>query len=416
MTMKETTHDVVIVGAGIGGAALAYGLAKGGLDVLMLERSETYADRVRGESFSPWGVVEAQRLGLLPALLAAGGNYVTKMIPYDEVTPGAAAEAAAVPMDIFVPGVPGIMTLPHTTHCQALYDAATGAGVTAVRGATVRQVEAGARPQVVFDAADGPVTARAKLVVGADGRPSGVREAFGVPIRLGAPRNLLGGLMVGGVDGWDASAWTIGTVDDFCLAVFPMGDGRVRAYGLWPADQRDRFAGADAARRFKSAFALDACPPGQSIADGEDAGPMLSFLNNETETDIAAIEGGVLIGDAGGWSDPVIGCGLANAYRDARSVRDVLLATDDWSPAAFSEWTAERLERRRRLHFTSDIITQMHCEFGEKGRARRRNFNEASQTDQSMLSHLIAGLGGPENQPPEMFTPEHRAHLLGGYL
>src|SRR5271169_5662586 len=52
------SHDVVIVGAGIGGSALARALAADGLDVLVLEQCEIYEDRVRGEAMVPWGVVE----------------------------------------------------------------------------------------------------------------------------------------------------------------------------------------------------------------------------------------------------------------------------------------------------------------------------------------------------------------------
>jgi hypothetical protein len=39
---------------------------------------------VRGEYLQPWGVAEAQRLGVLDVLLEAGGNVVTRMVPYDE--------------------------------------------------------------------------------------------------------------------------------------------------------------------------------------------------------------------------------------------------------------------------------------------------------------------------------------------
>src|SRR5579871_3981401 len=122
--MANTSHDVIILGAGIGGSALAAALARGGLGVLLLEKSETYADRVRGEALSPWGVVEAERLGLLDTLLGAGGHYVRSMVGYDEVAPGEIAEAAPAPMGAFAAEVPGMMTLPHPAHCQALFDAA----------------------------------------------------------------------------------------------------------------------------------------------------------------------------------------------------------------------------------------------------------------------------------------------------
>jgi len=410
--MSETSHDVIIIGAGIGGSALAAALARGGLDVLLIEKSESYADRVRGEAFAPWGVAEARRLGLVESLEAAGAHYVGSMVGYDEVAPPEIAEAAAAPMEGFAPDVPGVMTLAHPTHCQALYDAAVAAGATARRGVAVVSVEAGAEPQVEYEAGGHRYAAHGRLVVGADGRPSAVREAFGVPLESTAPRNWLAGLLAEGTGGWDRNVWTLGTAGDFAYAIFPLAGDRMRVYGLWPTDQRQRFAGADAAEKFLAAFDVDCCPHGKVIAGARAAGPLLAFLNNETWSDAPFVEGGVLIGDAAGWTDPVIGCGLSSAYRDARIVAETLLASRDWSPAAFAPYAAERSERLRRLRVIGDITTGFFCEFGELGRRRRRRFNETVQTDPLMSAHLVANLAGPDAQPPEMFTAEHIAYAL----
>jgi len=410
--MANTSHDVIIVGAGIGGAALASALAKGGLDVLLLEKSETYADRVRGEAFAPWGVAEAARLGLLDSLMAAGGHYVGSMVGYDEVAPGEAAEAAAVPMAGFAPDIPGVLTLPHPVHCQALYDAAAAAGATARRGVAVSALEAGQAPSVAYAFAGETHHARARLVVGADGRPSAAREAFGVPFESTQPRNWMGGILAKNTEGWDRNVWTLGAEGDFAYAIFPLAGDKMRVYGIWSTDQRQRFAGDHAASKFLEAFDVGCCPNGKVIAAAEAAGPMLAFLNNETWTDRPFVEGGVLIGDAAGWTDPVIGCGLSSAYRDARIVAETLLGSRDWSPAAFAPYAAERAERLRRLRVIGDIVTGMFCEFGELGRRRRRRFNETVQTDPLMGAHLAANLAGPETQPPEIFTAEHIAYAL----
>ena len=57
--------DVVIVGGGIAGSALATVLARRGISVAVLERDVEPVDRVRGESLVPWGVNELRRLDLL---------------------------------------------------------------------------------------------------------------------------------------------------------------------------------------------------------------------------------------------------------------------------------------------------------------------------------------------------------------
>ena len=61
--MTSSAPDVVIVGGGIAGGAMATVLARGGLEVVLLERDASYPDRVRGEWIAPWGVVEFTRLG-----------------------------------------------------------------------------------------------------------------------------------------------------------------------------------------------------------------------------------------------------------------------------------------------------------------------------------------------------------------
>jgi 2-polyprenyl-6-methoxyphenol hydroxylase-like FAD-dependent oxidoreductase len=53
-------NDVVIVGGGIAGSSLAVLLARGGLEVTVLERSLQFPDRVRGETMPPWGYLELE--------------------------------------------------------------------------------------------------------------------------------------------------------------------------------------------------------------------------------------------------------------------------------------------------------------------------------------------------------------------
>ena len=56
--------DVVIVGAGIAGCAMAVALGKAGRSVLLLERSLKEPDRIVGELLQPGGVRALEKLGL----------------------------------------------------------------------------------------------------------------------------------------------------------------------------------------------------------------------------------------------------------------------------------------------------------------------------------------------------------------
>src|SRR5258708_23317844 len=68
------TYDLITVGGGIDGAALAGTMAEHGARVLVLEREIRFKDRVRGEGLLPWGVGEARTLGLYAGIRDHGGG------------------------------------------------------------------------------------------------------------------------------------------------------------------------------------------------------------------------------------------------------------------------------------------------------------------------------------------------------
>jgi squalene monooxygenase len=57
--------DIVIVGAGIVGCALAVALGNQGRSVILLEKSLRQPDRIVGELLQPGGLMALKKLGLL---------------------------------------------------------------------------------------------------------------------------------------------------------------------------------------------------------------------------------------------------------------------------------------------------------------------------------------------------------------
>src|SRR5438045_7388805 len=74
--------DVVVVGGGLAGSALATVLARAGRSVLVLERETKFKDRVRGENMLAWGVAAARRLGIYDDLIAAGAHPANTWMTY----------------------------------------------------------------------------------------------------------------------------------------------------------------------------------------------------------------------------------------------------------------------------------------------------------------------------------------------
>jgi 2-polyprenyl-6-methoxyphenol hydroxylase-like FAD-dependent oxidoreductase len=408
--MTDGGVDVVIVGAGIAGGSLGAVLARAGLEVLILERSTEHRDRVRGEYMHPWGVAEAQRMGLYDALIGAGANVLGRLVPYDETRTPAEAEAAALALGL-LPGVDGPLGVGHPAACNAFDEVAVAAGARLCRGVNDVTVAPGT-PGVRFvvDGHEREVSAR--LVVGADGRESTVRRQLGFTEQATEPRTMGAGMLVEDADDWPATDMVIGAETDRNFLAFPQGGGRARLYLFYDIADKHRFAGADKQQRFLDGFRLACFPGGEIFANATPAGPCAALPMNDTWIDRPMADGVVLVGDAAGHSDPLIGEGLSVSLRDARLVSDIVLAGDDWSSAAFEPYAQERAERMRRLRFFSDVITTQSTDFGPGSLERRRVVGERLVSDPELFMIQAAVFCGPELAPPDLCEEATKARLF----
>jgi menaquinone-9 beta-reductase len=188
--MRSKTYDIITVGGGLGGSALAKVMAEHGARVLVVERERHFKDRVRGEAMHPWGVAEARALGIYTLLHEACGHEIPWRDTYlgperlfhrdlSTTTPQRAAEFAFY----------------HPTMQEVLLTAAAEAGAESRRGARVRGVKPGPIPTVAIEH-DGQVDElRTRLVVGADGRASLVRKWAGFAARRDPKRFLVAGVL-----------------------------------------------------------------------------------------------------------------------------------------------------------------------------------------------------------------------------
>jgi menaquinone-9 beta-reductase len=405
--------DAVIVGSGIAGGALATMLARGGKQVLLLERTEAYKDIVRGEWIAPWGQVDAKKAGLSEVLAGVSTHNLTYHVEYGEGIDPDQADADRGKIAELMPGLPGPLAIGHPQACQALFDAAVAAGATAIRGVSDIQVTGGDSPCVTYTKDGTRHEAAARLVIGADGRNSQVRTQAGIELHQDKPHHFFSGLLVDGVPEWPEDVQSMGTDLDVQYFVFPQGGGRHRLYLSYGLEQKGRLAGENAAEKFMDAFRLPNVRWSEAMASGRIAGPCHSVPNQSTWTENPAARPGILlIGDAAGFNDPIVGQGLAISLRDARIVGELMLNSEDWATATFTPYVEERSERMRRLRFAANLDSVIHAEFGPEATARKLRFREARKTDPVVGIASGAVMLGPEVMPEFAFTDEAWAKLM----
>jgi len=405
--------DVAIVGGGIAGSALALVLARSNVDVdvAVLERETRYPDRVRGEFLAPWGVAEARQLGVLDVLLGAGGRFTPRSVGYDENAPLEIAENSAKDLAGLLPSVPGPLCAGHPAMCDALANEARAAGARFVRGVTHIAASAGERPRISFDWQEQRHEWRPCLLVGADGRNSLLRKQLGFVVNADPPHNFIGGMLIEGVDEWPQDTFSIGTEGDLQFLVFPQGNNRLRLYGCWPLAQPQRFGGPERQRKMLDAFGRLSClRHSESISRSTPIGPLNAFSNEDHWIDDPTLPGVVMIGDAAGHNDPIIGQGLSIALRDVRLVSDVI-AGGQRTREAFVPYIIERRERMRRLRVTAQTVATLRAEFGAEAAARRARAFKRTFVE-GWPSPLPASLLGPERLPATAFEPASIDRLM----
>lgn len=326
--MALTDYDIVSVGGGLGGSALAFGMARRGARVLVLEREERFTDRVRGEVLAPWGVAELRALGLEDCIRRNCGHelpwfdlfYQGMMVQHRDVV-------ATTPQGT------GWLAFYHPAMQEVVIAAAAAAGAQVRRGVRVREVRPGSPPTVIADSGRGLDEITPRLVICADGRSSVARKWGGFAACREAPRHLFSGVLLDQAAApEEISGLFLDPPHGRVSLLFPQGGGRVRAYVGYHRDGSPPSPATYTVERFIDE-SVAAGVPRQWYADSRPAGPLAMFDGTDNWVDHPYRDGVALIGDAAATSDPTWGQGMSLTLRDARTLVDCLSQHEDWDDA-----------------------------------------------------------------------------------
>jgi monooxygenase len=343
--MTEET-DVAVVGAGGGGAVLALALAKQGVRTVVLDQATGPPKGLRGEILQPNGQRVLDRLGVLQSLPAdatrsvrlfhfcrAGGTRLCS-IDYGDLPP---------------PYNRAIVTLPNVAHHAIVAAVQQHTSVTLRYGTSFAGLvrEGNQVVGVSTQGPDGAHTIRAKIVVGADGAFSKVREALKIPADLYLyPDGYLIAILESD-EPVSESFYYVG--HRTILGIFPATGNKAYLFYMIPKDSMEavKQRGITALQQTWSQIAPQFSRLFRCLSDW---GQTAYMPTGRIRTPTWVADGAVLIGDAAHAMNPHASQGRMQAMVDAMALADLL-------PSCLNDrnYSAERLkefERARRPQVT----------------------------------------------------------------
>lgn len=336
--------DVLIVGAGPAGSALAVHLARAGYAVAVVDRAAFPRDKACSEYMGPETIRLLDGLGVVGTLELAGAAPVC-----GTAVVGARGARLLGRFDRagHRPFRPSGLSVARRVLDHALVVAARSAGATVLERTAVEELlyDRGAvAGAVVRDASGARRALRARLTVGADGLRSVVARRLGGRSH-GRLRRMA---FVAHVDGVDATGETaeLHVGQRGYAGLNPIGGGRTNVALVVPVER------AEAARGRGEAFFLETLGEFPGVRGRLErgilarrvltTGPFAAWSGRVTA------DGAALVGDAADFFDPFTGEGIYTALRGAELLAEAAVpALDGAGPVTAAALAGYRRARRR---------------------------------------------------------------------
>ena len=348
----ERSYDAIVVGARCAGSPTAMLLARHGHRVLLVDRAHFPSDTISTHVIQPNGIAALARWGLLERLKATGCPPI-HTYAYD-FGPVAIAGSPGTPAS------PVAYCARRTILDKLLLDAAGEAGAEIREGFSVDDVtiENGCVTGIVGHGADGErITARARMVVGADGRNSLVARSAHAeeyntkPPRLAAYYSYWSGLPMNGrfeihirpQRGFGAAETHDGltmVIGGWPIAEFECNKADIEGHFLRMVEMAPAFAARLRRARRETKFRGATMP---------------SFFRKPYGP------GWALVGDAAYHKDSITAQGITDAFREAErcahALHEVLAGTRDFEEAMSANQRARDEEVMPMYDFTCQLAT-----------------------------------------------------------